>query len=156
MTAPNQSRDSSGRNTRSLRPGPCPSYSTAPDLNGFLLRTIKPPTSIAILRPSASDQKMAASFVANTESKLEGGPAPHPYFPPIAHIPAYVPNDTPVLQVVAIFGAVVVAVVGSALRQTARSKAPLRGIDRVAAAWFALCESFMLSYCFVLGEEYRG
>ncbi|CAM1502909.1 Fc.00g076850.m01.CDS01 [Cosmosporella sp. VM-42] len=83
---------------------------------------------------------MAAAFVVSSGFRPGGdGPPPHPYFPPLAPISGYVPNDTPLLHLVSIFGVVVAAVVGSALRQTARSKAKMRGIDHVAASWFALC-----------------
>ncbi|KAJ4202891.1 hypothetical protein NW767_005648 [Fusarium falciforme] len=67
------------------------------------------------------------------------GPA-HPYFPPGAVIPGYVANDKDVTELMIKFGAVTGAVVGSALWLAARSRHPLRAIDRFAAAWFALCE----------------
>ncbi|KAJ4254711.1 hypothetical protein NW757_005040 [Fusarium falciforme] len=66
------------------------------------------------------------------------GPA-HPYFPPGAVIPGYVANDKDVTELMIKFGAVTGAVVGSALWLAARSRHPLRAIDRFAAAWFALC-----------------
>ncbi|KPM36253.1 hypothetical protein AK830_g10319 [Neonectria ditissima] len=68
----------------------------------------------------------------------EPGPA-HPYYPLKAHIPGYAPNDTSVVRLLPVFGATVAAVVGLALRQTAKSRVPLRPVDRFAAAWFAMC-----------------
>ncbi|KAF7559965.1 hypothetical protein G7046_g4188 [Stylonectria norvegica] len=74
-------------------------------------------------------------------------PAPaHPYFPPSAAIPGYVPNDLPVMQLVPVFGAVLFAVVGTALRQTARARIPLPMGERFAAAWFALCGFLHLAF----------
>ncbi|KAJ4310001.1 hypothetical protein N0V84_011201 [Fusarium piperis] len=67
-------------------------------------------------------------------------PAAHPYFPPGAVITGYVANDKDVTELMVKFGAVTGAVVGFALWLTARSRYPLRAIDRFAAAWFALCE----------------
>ncbi|KAK7403854.1 hypothetical protein QQX98_010358 [Neonectria punicea] len=64
---------------------------------------------------------------------------PHPYYPLTALIPGYAPNDTPIIRLLPVFGAVIAAVIGMALRQTARSRVPLRRIDRFAAAWFAMC-----------------
>lgn len=80
---------------------------------------------------------MADPFYADPEPPA----APlHPYYPPSALLPNYVPNAMPVLQLVAVLGVAASAVVGSALRQTARVRRGLRDVDRLAAGWFALSE----------------
>ena len=79
-------------------------------------------------------------------------PASHPYHPPDAAIPGYAPNETPVAQLLAVFGAVVVAVCGAAYGVAAvaardsssRSRTRLRPVDRFAVVWFALCKCFAL------------
>ncbi|KAI5459945.1 PrpF protein-domain-containing protein [Mariannaea sp. PMI_226] len=63
----------------------------------------------------------------------------HPYYPLNVHIPGYVPNETPVIQLLPVFGIMIGSVIGLALRQTSRARVSLRPIDRFAAAWFAMC-----------------
>jgi cholestenol Delta-isomerase len=65
----------------------------------------------------------------------------HPYFPVDAVIPGYLPNNTPVAELIVTFGAIVGAVIGFSLWQTTRTAKPVRTIDKFAAAWFALCKS---------------
>lgn len=61
----------------------------------------------------------------------------HPYHPPSAVVPNYVPNSTPTAYVVVAFGALAAAATVPAY-YIAGSRAPLK--DRLAASWFALCE----------------
>ncbi|KAF5668490.1 emopamil-binding (phenylalkylamine Ca2+ antagonist binding) [Fusarium circinatum] len=63
----------------------------------------------------------------------------HPYFPVDAVIPGYLPNSTPVAELIVAFGAIIGAVIGLTLWQTTRTAKPVRPIDKFAAAWFALC-----------------
>lgn len=63
----------------------------------------------------------------------------HPYYPPAVPITNYVPNDTHLFRLLPFFGGVVGAFVALAYRQAARSRLPLRSIDRFAVAWYALC-----------------
>ncbi|EWG46625.1 hypothetical protein FVEG_07039 [Fusarium verticillioides 7600] len=63
----------------------------------------------------------------------------HPYFPVDAVIPGYLPNSTPVAELIVTFGAIVGSVIGLTLWQTTRTAKPVRPIDKFAAAWFALC-----------------
>lgn len=65
----------------------------------------------------------------------------HPYFPVDAVIPGYLPNSTPVAELIVTFGSIVGAVIGLTLWQTTRTAKPVRPIDKFAAAWFALCRS---------------
>ncbi|PHH62938.1 hypothetical protein CDD81_6571 [Ophiocordyceps australis] len=60
---------------------------------------------------------------------------PHPYYPPSAHIAGFAPNVSPLWQLLPLFGAVLTPVVAGAYRLS-RGQALL---DRLAAAWFALC-----------------
>ncbi|KAF5562259.1 emopamil-binding (phenylalkylamine Ca2+ antagonist binding) [Fusarium napiforme] len=62
----------------------------------------------------------------------------HPYFPVDAVIPGYLPNSTPVAELIVTFGAIVGSVIGLTLWQTTRTAKPVRPIDKFAAAWFAL------------------
>lgn len=76
-------------------------------------------------------------------SSSNSGSAPalaHPYFPADAVIPGFVPNQQAVTELIPMFGSILGAVIGSALRQTTRSPRPVRPIDKFASAWFALCE----------------
>ncbi|KAF5706167.1 emopamil-binding (phenylalkylamine Ca2+ antagonist binding) [Fusarium mundagurra] len=63
----------------------------------------------------------------------------HPYFPVDAVIPGYLPNSTPVTELIVTFGAIVGSVIALTLWQTTRTAKPVRPIDKFAAAWFALC-----------------
>ena len=90
-------------------------------------------------------------------------PASHPYHPPNAAIPGYAPNETPVLQLLALFGAVVVAVCGAAygfaaVRDSSRSRSRprLRPVDRFAVVWFALCKLLRVASRCVLWNVQRG
>ncbi|KAG9251517.1 Emopamil-binding protein [Emericellopsis atlantica] len=69
--------------------------------------------------------------------------ASHPYYPPTAAIPLYTPNATPTIQTIAIFGAIVGAVVVVAYNVLPTGS---RFIDRFSASWFALCA--FLHLCF--------
>ncbi|KAK7425011.1 hypothetical protein QQZ08_008407 [Neonectria magnoliae] len=82
---------------------------------------------------------MATSDPTPAATSVSEPGAAHPYYPLTALIPGYAPNDTPVIRLLPVFGAVLAAVIGLALWQTARSRVPLRPIDRFAAAWFAMC-----------------
>jgi hypothetical protein len=70
-----------------------------------------------------------------------GGHPLHPYHPPDARIPAYVPNSAPVLNTVAVFAAMAGLTVAAAYVLALRSRHGLRGVDCFAAGWFALCMS---------------
>ncbi|KAK1239119.1 hypothetical protein MKX08_006180 [Trichoderma sp. CBMAI-0020] len=60
----------------------------------------------------------------------------HPYYPLGVSIPNYVPNDSPLIHSLAAFGALISAVIASALLTGTRH---VRPVDRFAASWFALC-----------------
>jgi hypothetical protein len=70
-----------------------------------------------------------------------GGHSLHPYYPPHARIPAYVPNSAPLLNILVVFAATVGLTVTAAYVLALRSRRGLRGVDCFAAGWFALCTS---------------
>ncbi|KAF4951823.1 hypothetical protein FGADI_7193 [Fusarium gaditjirri] len=88
------------------------------------------PKETSILLPADDHRLSQSSTMANLK---------HPYFPVDAVIPDYLPNSTPVAELIATFGAIVGTVIGLAIWQTARTAKPVRHIDQFAAAWFALC-----------------
>lgn len=63
----------------------------------------------------------------------------HPYYPPTVAIPHYVPNTTPVIRLLVMFGGIVGVVVMAAFYSVRVGKGGSRQADRFAAAWFALC-----------------
>ncbi|KND92270.1 3-beta-hydroxysteroid-Delta(8),Delta(7)-isomerase [Tolypocladium ophioglossoides CBS 100239] len=69
---------------------------------------------------------------------MAAGAEPHPYFPPTARIPGFVPNQSPATRLLPLFGGTLAAVVAAAYCLALRSRSRLRPIDRFAAAWFAL------------------
>ncbi|KAM0474382.1 hypothetical protein ACHAPX_007719 [Trichoderma viride] len=62
----------------------------------------------------------------------------HPYYPLGVSVPNYTPNDSPLIHSLPAFGALIGAVIVSALLLTG-SRRHVRPIDRFAASWFALC-----------------
>ncbi|KAL7923501.1 Emopamil-binding protein [Trichoderma austrokoningii] len=63
-----------------------------------------------------------------------------PYYPLGVSIPNYIPNDCPLIHSLAAFGALIGAVIVSALLLTGSgTRRHVRPIDRFAASWFALC-----------------
>lgn len=66
------------------------------------------------------------------QEELQG----HPYFPRTASIPHYVPNETSVIRLLALFGSIAAAVVVTAYKLP---PAKARLVDRYSASWFALC-----------------
>ncbi|POR39374.1 3-beta-hydroxysteroid-Delta(8), Delta(7)-isomerase [Tolypocladium paradoxum] len=77
---------------------------------------------------------------------MEAGTAPHPYFPPSALIPGFVPNESSVARLLPVFGCAVAAVAAAAYCLALRSRSRLRPMDRFAAAWFALCAFLHLAF----------
>lgn len=71
----------------------------------------------------------------------------HPYYPLGVSIPNYIPNDSPLIHSLPAFGALIGAVIVSALLLTG-TRRHVRPIDRFAASWFALCKWLSTSYFF--------
>jgi hypothetical protein len=63
----------------------------------------------------------------------------HPYYPIGVLIPNFIPNDRPLIHSLPAFGALIGAVIVSALLLTS-NRSHVRPIDRFAASWFALCK----------------
>lgn len=65
----------------------------------------------------------------------------HPYYPLGVPIPNYIPNDRPLIASLPAFGALIGAVIVSALLLSGSgTRRHVRPIDRFAASWFALCK----------------
>lgn len=68
----------------------------------------------------------------------------HPYYPPSAALPLYIPNSTSLAVILAAFGILTASIVGSLYVAALKSKHALRSIDRYSVAWFALCRFIAL------------
>lgn len=79
-----------------------------------------------------SETRLALSSIMEHEASPG-----HPYYPPTASLPHYVPNEAPVINIIAIFGSIVAVLVVAAYQLP---PANARFVDRFSASWFALCK----------------
>lgn len=63
----------------------------------------------------------------------------HPYYPVTASLPHYAVNETPVVNLLVAFGAIIAAVIVAAVLGARRTYSKLSMPDQLTVAWFALC-----------------
>jgi cholestenol Delta-isomerase len=67
----------------------------------------------------------------------------HPYFPPDADIPHYIPNATPVYELVAKFASLLGTTIFTTLWLATRCNPHMRSSEKFIFGWFVLCKSFV-------------
>lgn len=68
----------------------------------------------------------------------------HPYFPPDADIPHYIPNASPVQELLVRFASLLGITIFTALWLATRFNPHMRSSDKFVLGWFILCKSFVL------------
>lgn len=75
----------------------------------------------------------------------------HPYFPPDAEIPHYIPNATSVHELLVRFASLLCITIFTALWLATRFNSQMRSSDKFIFGWFVLCKS--IDSLFVLGLD---
>lgn len=68
----------------------------------------------------------------------------HPYFPPDADIPHYIPNASSLNELLVRFASLLSITIFTALWLATRFNSRLTRGDKFVLGWFVLCESFAL------------
>lgn len=67
----------------------------------------------------------------------------HPYFPPDADIPHYIPNASSLNELIVRFASLLSITIFTALWLATRFNSQLTRGDKFVLGWFVLCESFV-------------